>query len=70
MISTFYSVIIDNLSKGVDSENPFVSRHLNDVKEQAVQKPEGRAEQEQLSSPGNAPGIIKEYRKVQCSRVE
>ena len=56
------------ISKEVDSLNPFLSRHLNDVREQAVQRPEGGTEQEQVLSPGNAPGMIKEHSEVQCSR--
>ena len=41
---------------------------MNDVWEQAVQRPEGRAMHEQALSPGNAPSMIKEYREAQCSR--
>lgn len=55
MTSIFHSVITEDLSKEIDSENSSLSRHLKDVREQAVQKPKARAlqaEQEQLS-PGN-----------------
>lgn len=55
MIAIFYSVITEDLSKERDSENPSLSRHLNGVREQAVQRSEGRAlpaEQEQTLSPG------------------
>lgn len=71
MTTIFHSVITEDLSKEVDSENSSLSRHLKDVREQAVQKPKARAlqaEQEQILSPGNAPGMIKDYREVQCSR--
>lgn len=71
MAIIFCSVITEELSKEVDSDSPSLSRHLKDGREQAVRKPKARAlqaEQEQTLSPGNAPGMIKEYREVQRSR--
>lgn len=70
MAIIFCSVITEDLSKEVDSDSTSLSRHLKDVREQAVRKPKARAlqaEQEQTLSPGNAPGMIK-YREVQRSR--
>ena len=43
MITIFYSMMTDNLSKEVNSENSSLSKLFNDGKEDAVQRPEERA---------------------------
>ena len=72
MITIFYSMMTDNLSKEVNSENSSLSKLFNDGKEDAVQRPEERAlwdEQEQILSPGNVPVMNKEYREHSVAPV-
>lgn len=63
----------DDFSKEVNSENSSLSKHVNDVSEETVQRPEGRAlraKQEQILSPENVPVVIKEYKEFSVAQVE
>lgn len=52
MITIFYSVMTDNFSKEVNSENSSLSKHLNDVREEDLREEHSELSKNNYSALG------------------